>query len=111
LFIDDLLDAYDAAFSAGDLAVGKAYNIGGGPGNILSLRELVAYIEKRQGRKLPLGFSDWRPGDQKVFVSDIRRAQNELGWSPAISCQRGLELLYDWVAENKGLFVEESAVV
>jgi len=110
LFIDDLLDAYDAAFQAGDRAVGKAYNIGGGVTNVLSLRELVAYIEKRQGHKLPHGFSDWRPGDQKVFVSDIRRAQKELGWSPRISCDRGLELLYDWVAANKALFQEEPIV-
>ena len=110
LFIDDLVDAYDAAFAAGDRAVGKAYNIGGGPSNVLSLLELVSYIEKRQNRKLQHGFSDWRPGDQKVFVSDIRLAQNQLGWSPKISCQRGLELLYDWVAENKALFVEEPVV-
>lgn len=110
LFIEDLLDAYDAAFAAGPGAIGKAYNIGGGPGNVLSLLELVAYIEKRQGGKLPHGYSDWRPGDQKVFVSDIRRAQNELGWSPKIGCQRGLELLYDWISENKTLFLELSTV-
>ena len=100
LFVDDLLDAYDSAFAAGDAAVGKAYNIGGGPKNVLSLLELIAYIEKRQNRKLPHGYSDWRPGDQKVFVGDIRRAQAELGWTPKITCQRGLELLYDWLAKT-----------
>ena len=45
------------------------------PSNVLSLRELLAYIEKRSGAKIPAGSADWRPGDQKVFVSDIRRAQ------------------------------------
>ncbi|HLG97632.1 MAG TPA: GDP-mannose 4,6-dehydratase [Bryobacteraceae bacterium] len=110
LFIDDLLNGYDAAFAAGDGAIGKAYNIGGGVSNVLSLLELVAYIEKRQSRKLPHGYSDWRPGDQKVFVSDIRRAQSELGWSPQISCERGLGLLYDWISENKSMFVEASMV-
>jgi len=79
LFIDDLLDGFDAAFAAGKAAAGKAFNIGGGPGNVLSLIELLAYIEKRRGSKLPYDFSGWRPGDQKVFVSDIRRAQAELG--------------------------------
>lgn len=106
LFIDDLLDAYDAAFKAGDAAVGKAYNIGGGPSNVLSLLELIAYIEKRQGRKLSCGTAGWRPGDQKVFVSDIRRAQAELGWTPKTGCLRGLDLLYDWISDNKALFVE-----
>jgi CDP-paratose 2-epimerase len=111
LFIDDLLDAYDAAFGAGDAAVGKAYNIGGGPDNVLSLLELLDYIAKRRNSRLPYGFSDWRPGDQKVFVSDIRRAQEELRWTPKVGCLRGLDLLYDWVTDNRGLFLEPVAVV
>src|SRR5579864_3091186 len=82
LFIEDLLDAYDAAFDSHHKAAGRAYNIGGGPNNVLSLLELLAYIEKRQNRKLAYGLSGWRPGDQKVFVSDIRRAQAALGWTP-----------------------------
>ena len=110
LFVDDLLDAYEAAFAAGDKVVGKAYNIGGGPHNVLSLLELLAYIEKRQNRKLSYEFDAWRPGDQKVFVSDIRRAHREIGWAPKTQCIRGLNLLYDWVGENKGLFAEPSAV-
>ena len=111
LFVDDLLDAYDAAFAAGDRAIGKAYNIGGGPQNVLSLLELLAYIEKRQGHKLGYGISGWRPGDQKVFVSDIHKAQAELGWKPATDCSRGLGLLYDWVSANQGLFVQAAPVV
>jgi CDP-paratose 2-epimerase len=107
LFIDDLLDAYDAAFAAGDAAVGRAYNIGGGPDNVLSLLELVTYIEERQGRKLPFGVAGQRPGDQKIFVSDIRRATAELGWTPKVGCPRGLELLYDWVRDNEELFLHK----
>lgn len=110
LFVDDLLDAYDAAFACGDGAIGKAYNIGGGPENVLSLLDLVAYIEKRQNGKLPCAYSTWRPGDQKVFVSDIRRAQAELHWSPKTNCNRGLELLYDWISQNKSLFLESAPV-
>src|SRR5271170_1751529 len=105
LFIEDLLNAYDAAFAAGDVAVGKAYNIGGGPGNVISLLDLIAYIEKRRGKKLPYGISEWRPGDQKVFVSDIRRAQSELGWKPATGCIQGMELLYDWINANEQMFM------
>lgn len=111
LFIDDLLNAYDAAFAARDAAVGKAYNIGGGPSNILSLLELIEHIEKRQKRKLRHSYSGWRPGDQKVFVSDIRCAQAELGWAPETSCSKGLELLYDWIDENKAMFAEPVAAV
>lgn len=104
LFIDDLLDAYDAAFAAGGKVVGKAYNIGGGLNNAMSLRELLAHIERRQERRIPYRIEDWRPGDQAIYVSDIRRAQAEMGWAPAISSNTGVDLLYDWVAANLGLF-------
>ncbi|MBZ5608746.1 MAG: GDP-mannose 4,6-dehydratase [Acidobacteriia bacterium] len=110
LFVDDLLDAYDAAFAAGDKAIGRAFNIGGGPANVLSLLELVAYIEQRQGGRFPHGFAEWRPGDQKVFVSDIARARRELGWSPQIGYPQGLGLLYDWIARNREMFVEPTSV-
>jgi CDP-paratose 2-epimerase len=106
LFIEDLLDAYDAAFAAQDRAIGRAYNIGGGPDNVLSLLELLRYIETRQQRKLAPGFAEWRPGDQKVFISDICRVGKELGWTPQIGCSRGLDLLYDWVGQNRDLFLE-----
>jgi len=82
LFIDDLLDAYDAAFAQPDKAAGRAFNIGGGVSNVVSLLELLAFIERRSGSKIRAGGADWRPGDQKVFISDIRRARAELGWSP-----------------------------
>jgi CDP-paratose 2-epimerase len=106
LFVDDLLDAYDAAFAAGARAAGRAYNIGGGTDNVLSLLELLAYIGQQRNRKVPYSSSDWRPGDQKVFVSDIRRARAELGWAPRISCAEGLHRLYDWISQNHELFLE-----
>jgi CDP-paratose 2-epimerase len=108
LFIDDLLDAYDAAFAAPDKAAGRAFNIGGGVHNVVSLRELLAFIEQRSGGKIPAGSADWRPGDQKVFISDIRRAHAELGWSPKVTCPQGLGLLYDWIGKNRELFLKLS---
>jgi CDP-paratose 2-epimerase len=111
LFIDDLLDAYDAGFARAGQVSGRAFNIGGGSHNVLSLRDLVAFIEQRNGAKLPFGVADWRPGDQKVFVSDIRRAQNELNWTPQVNCRQGLDLLYDWISQNRELFLEVSATL
>lgn len=108
LFIEDLLDAYDAAFAAPDKAAGRAFNIGGGVSNVVSLRELLAFIEQRSGSKIRAGGADWRPGDQKVFISDISRARTELGWSPKISCPQGLGLLYDWISKNRELFLKLS---
>lgn len=104
LFVDDLIDAYDAAAAHIQKAAGRVYNIGGGPNNVLSLINLLDYLERKQGSIIERKHADWRPGDQKVFVSDISRAGDELGWSPKIDCKQGLELLYDWISENRGLF-------
>jgi CDP-paratose 2-epimerase len=104
LFVDDLCDAYDAAVDRIDRVTGQVFNLGGGPGNTLSLLELVEELGRLTGGSLRPAFADWRPGDQPVFVADIRRASEALGWTPRIGVQAGVELLYRWVAENRQLF-------
>jgi len=104
LFIDDLLDAYDAAASHIDIVAGRVYNVGGGPENTLSLLDLINYLEQKRGQTLRYGQADWRPGDQRVYVSDIRLASRELHWAPRIGWHKGLDLLYDWVSQNRELF-------
>lgn len=98
LYIDDLVDAFEAAFRKRSLCRGRIYNIGGGPSNTLSLLELLDWIAARQGRPLRVAREGWRPGDQKVYVCDIRRARRELGWSPKVGVGQGLGLLWDWLA-------------
>ena len=104
LFIDDLLDAYDAAAAKIDTAAGRVYNVGGGAANVMSLLELLEYLGRRQGAPIAYAHADWRPGDQRVYVSDISRATKELAWSPRTDVAHGLDLLYDWIADHRGLF-------
>jgi CDP-paratose 2-epimerase len=104
LFIDDLLDAYDAAFTRIDAAAGRVYNIGGGVENAISLRQLLADLAERTGAPLQVSHHAWRPGDQRVYVSDIRKSESELGWRPRIGWNNGVGRLSDWIVQNKGLF-------
>jgi CDP-paratose 2-epimerase len=104
LFIEDLVDAFQAAVARIDVARGRVYNIGGGPQNQLSLRELVTTLNRLTGRPLSVGYGDWRPGDQRIFVCDIRKAGRELGWAPKVSALDGIERLHHWVESNKNLF-------
>ena len=108
LHIDDLLDVYDRAIERIDVCRGQAYNIGGGPGNAISLLELIYRLEASLDRAIPLYFGEWRPGDQKVYISDIRKAQRELGWSPRVSVNDGLASLQEWVETNRELFDGEA---
>ena len=75
LWVGDLIDAYERAFERIGTVQGEVFNIGGGPSNTLSLRELVAALEQHLGRPLHPPHADWRPGDQRVFVADIRKAE------------------------------------
>jgi CDP-paratose 2-epimerase len=104
LFIDDLVRAFELAAENIGSAKGKAYNIGGGPANSLSLLELIALLEKINGRKIELKHFDWRPADQKVYISDITRAKKDFGWEPRISPEDGVSRLHKWVTENVNLF-------
>lgn len=107
LYVDDLVKAYDMAICAGHKTRGGIYNIGGGSDNTLSVwTEFGPLLEKLFNKKLPVVFEDWRPGDQKIFVADIRKAKKEFGWEPQTSVQNGVTHLYKWVLENTRLFRE-----
>jgi CDP-paratose 2-epimerase len=105
LFVEDLVRAYDAAIDHITTAGGQVYNIGGGADKTLSVwAQFGQLLEKLTGHSIPVKHGDWRPGDQRIYVSDIRKAQNELGWSPIVSVEEGVTRLYQWVLANKHLF-------
>ena len=104
LFVGDLIAAYDAAVGAIETTSGKAYNIGGGAANTLSLLELVEILNRRFGCTLDCKFEDWRPGDQPVFVSNIAKARADFGWQPLVGVEQGVTRLTEWIKANEGLF-------
>ena len=107
LHVDDLLNAYDSAIAKIDTLQGQVYNLGGGPENTMSIwTEFGPLLEKLLGRPVPVVRGDWRPGDQKVFVADIRKAGRELGWKPEVGVEQGVGMLFEWVRKNKALFQE-----
>jgi CDP-paratose 2-epimerase len=105
LNVSDLLNAYDAAVERIDVAKGQVYNMGGGTRNILAVwAEFGPILENLLGKKIEVARDGWRPGDQRVFYADYRKAKNELGWEPKIDLETGIEMLFQWVQENKSLF-------
>ncbi len=105
LFVDDLAEAYDAGFANLPKLGGQIFNIGGGRENTISVWcEFEPMLEQLLGRKIQTSVSDWRPGDQPVFISDIRKAKNDLNWAPKITAEKGIELLFNWVKENQKIF-------
>jgi CDP-paratose 2-epimerase len=104
LHVQDLACAYEAAFDRKEAVTGQAFNIGGGPKNIMSLLELIYYLEEDLKIPVPMEWSDWRPGDQPVFVCNLEKAKRLLEWQPDISVRDGVGRLIHWVRDNKKLF-------
>lgn len=105
LHVYDLLNGYDAAIEKADSAKGQVYNMGGGTRNVLAVwAEFGPILERLLGEKIEVERGDWRPGDQRVFYADYRKAQRELGWEPKIDLEEGMEMLFNWVKANKDLF-------
>lgn len=107
LYIDDLIKLFEIAVEKIEVAKGKVFNVGGGPKNTLAVwSSFGPILEKLFGHKIPVTFSDWRPGDQKVYISDIRMVEKVLGWKPTIDVEDGIERLFKWVTGNKELFTK-----
>ncbi len=105
LYIDDLVAAFLAALERIDRVSGNIYNIGGGPGNTLSIwAEFGALLQELTGAPIDVTYGTWRPGDQLVYISDICKAQRELDWQPRIGLSEGIRRLADWVQTQQDVF-------
>ena len=102
LYVEDLIRAYDL-FVESDLKH-AVYNIGGGKDNTVSLLEFLNILEEELGKKPKVAFSDWRPSDQKVYISDISKIEKELNWRPKVSYREGIKKLIKWTKENTIFF-------
>ena len=101
--VRDTVGAYLAALRNIDQVSGTAFNWGGGPGNAVSLLTLIEEIGRITGRNPQVEFSDWRPGDQRWFVADARKADAALGLAPRTSWREGVRDLAEWLSEARGL--------
>jgi CDP-paratose 2-epimerase len=105
LHVRDLIAAYDAAVARRKNIAGQVYNVGGGPQHTLSIwAECGPMLEKILGRKIAVKRDQVRPGDQMVYISDIRKAKKDLGWAPKIGVGQGVGELVDWVQSHRSLF-------
>ncbi|HTF80723.1 MAG TPA: GDP-mannose 4,6-dehydratase, partial [Cytophagales bacterium] len=99
LFVEDLVEAFMLAQThMGNLA-GQAFNIGGGPENAVGVVEVVKYLSNLTGVDAHIEFGDWRPGDQRYYVSDTRKFEKATGWTRKTSVKEGITRLHDWLKE------------
>jgi CDP-paratose 2-epimerase len=108
--VSDAVDAYVAAWKQIERVKGRAFNLGGGPSNSVSLRQLVRHIETLTGDPVEVDYGDWRAGDQRYYVSDTRRVREVLGLGEARGWKEGVADLARWLeGERPGLRRESRA--
>ncbi|TAL53242.1 MAG: NAD-dependent epimerase/dehydratase family protein [Nanoarchaeota archaeon] len=102
LYVTDLVKLYDAFLQSSKGS--GVYNAGGGPNNTMSLMEYLEMLQEELETTISPSFAEWRPSDQKVYISDISKAKKELGWEPKVSPKDGVKKLVEWAKANKNLF-------
>lgn len=101
LFVEDLVRLYELAMLNKDKCAGQVYNVGGGSGHTLSLNELVTILSRRFKKEIKPNFGPWRPGDQKVYVSNIQKVHQDLGWQPKVDIEQGIDIMASWIEANR----------
>jgi CDP-paratose 2-epimerase len=107
LHVSDAVDAWLGVLDRIEQVGGRVFNLGGGPSNSVSLRELIELITRLTGKQPVYSFAGWRPGDQPWYVSDTRALTSALGWQPRISLCEGLGSLQQWLVERFAKYSEK----
>ena len=101
LYIDDLVEAVQLAWTHIRWLRGRAFNVGGGPPNTLSLLELLAMIGELRERRPDVRYGEWRAGDQRYYVSDTTTFTAATGWTPRTEPRAGVAALHGWLAQHR----------
>jgi CDP-paratose 2-epimerase len=109
LHVSDAVAAYRALLDNIGTVRGKAFNLGGGPENAVSLRALLAEIAHLTGREIPVRYEAERTGDQLYFVADTRSIEAALGWRARVPWREGIRDLAGWLGKHRISRRSESA--
>lgn len=101
LFVEDLVDAFLLARARARDVAGRAFNIGGGPANAVSLLELLALVEELVGAQPHVSVEGWRRADQRWYVSDPSSFSALAGWAPTVGVREGVTRLHAWLGETR----------
>lgn len=102
LYVTDLIRAFESCIDKP--TEGEIFNIGGGVNNNVSLLEFLDGLVNLLGNRPKIEFDDWRPSDQKVYISDLTKINKTLSWSPIIDKKEGIKLLFNWIKRNINFF-------
>jgi nucleoside-diphosphate-sugar epimerase len=97
-FVTDVIDGlYRACFQKTE--AGEVFNLGSGKQT--SIQNLVELINKMTGNKSKIIYQPRRNWDHVLHrTANIEKAKNNIGYSPAIDIQEGLQRTFSWLSKN-----------
>jgi CDP-paratose 2-epimerase len=96
LYVDDLVELILGACENIKRTAGQVYNVGGGPSHTTSVwAELQAPLRDVLGTLPQVDYGEFRPGDQRIYVSDIRKAEQHMNWRPRVGVVEGLQRMVE----------------
>jgi len=99
LYISDMVDLYYSALG-NEIVYGKAFNVGGGNENSMSIIELFNFLSEKMNVEFRFKFNESRISDQKIFVSNNFELEQALNWFPKCTKEQGLENMIEWVTKT-----------
>jgi CDP-paratose 2-epimerase len=96
-YASDMIDLYLKASKKIESIKGQAFNVGGGMNNSSSLLELFNFLEKELDMKMEYIQLPVRESDQRVFVADLTKVKELIGWEPKVSKEDGIRKMIKWV--------------
>ena len=83
----------------------EVVNLGGGK-RPTSLKQLIAAMEERLGKKAELDCKPFHAADMMETWADISKAESLLGWTPEVSLEEGLDRTTEWFHAHRDLVGE-----
>ncbi len=93
LHVSDAVAAFRIVLANIDRLSGRAFNLGGGPQNAVSLNVVVSSIAGVVGREPKIRRMSARIGDPRHYVADTRLLQEATGWRVRVSWHEGIAQL------------------
>jgi UDP-glucose 4-epimerase len=94
VYVDDVVDAFVAASSRGDLA-GTTLDVG--TGELVTIRAIVERIVETTGTEVEPDFGALPERPLEIVrVADVERTKDLLGWQPRTTLTEGLRSTVDW---------------
>ena len=100
-FIDDIVAGVLASYERIEHHGCRIWNLGGS--DPVTLREMIATIERVVGREAVIDQQPMQPGDVERTFADTSRSEKELGYRVSTSFEEGVRKQWDWAQRVGGV--------